>query len=187
MTQSTIPILSSQNSCYPSTSSKTCLILALTLLLGLQTFAETKLRYTGELRLPLDLFTKEGVLLETGKFSLEVRLEQTHASLLFLKQEKVVASALAQATTDKPDPVATPVGIPILGTIHLTPIGSSDKEAEGKPAPSEYLPSFSWSASLRVYKSEDPENPEVNFVFLERDSDGKLLRRNFVLFSKKSQ
>jgi len=187
MAQSTIPILNSQNSCYPLISSKTCLTLALTLLLGLQTFAETKLRYTGELRLPLDLFTKEGALLETGKFSLEVRLEQTHASLLFLKQEKVVASALAQATTDKPDSGATPVGIPILGTIHLTPISSSEKEAEGKPAPSEYLPSFSWNASLRVYKSEDPENPEVNFVFLERDSAGKLLRRNFALFLKKPQ
>jgi len=188
LAQSEILNLKSEISCYPLISSKTCLALTLTLLLTFQIFAQTRPHYESEVRLPMDLYTKEGVLLQTGKFSLEVRLEKGHDSLLFLRQKKAVATVLAQASEDKKeDSRATPLGIPILGTLHLAPVGSLDKEENTKSTASEYFPSLSWKASLRVYKSANPESPEVNFVFLERDSSGKPLRRDFRLFLKKPE
>ena len=78
-------------------SGKTYLTPILTVLLTCQTLAQTKRLYESELLLPLDLYTNEGVLLQAGKFKLEIRLDQGHHSLLFLRQEKAVAAVSEDA------------------------------------------------------------------------------------------
>lgn len=172
----------------PLISGKTCLTLILTVLLTCQTLAQTKPLYESELLLPLDLYTNQGVLLQAGKFKLEVRLNDGHHSLVFLRQEKVVAAVLEQAPSQaRTDSGELPSGIPILGTLHFAPVSSSDKKEDSKPDASEYLPRLPWKALLRVYKSENPENPEVKFVFLEREKARKLLRRDFKLSLKKPE
>jgi hypothetical protein len=53
--------------------------------------AETTGTYKGELALPVDLYSSDGVLLEKGKFEIEVRNEKGNYALIFARKDKTLA------------------------------------------------------------------------------------------------
>ncbi|HEX2523984.1 MAG TPA: hypothetical protein VHP35_17875, partial [Terriglobia bacterium] len=66
-------------------------IVLFTLFNTLMVAAQTAGVYKGELQLPVDLYTSEGILLEKGTFEIEVRQEKGHYALVAIKKDKVLA------------------------------------------------------------------------------------------------
>jgi hypothetical protein len=116
-----------------------------------------------EIRLPLDLYTGDGLLLRKGGFDLEVRWEKEHYSLVFMKDQKVVAIVNGQETATGP----TETVIPVVGTHYLRstaiPLGTAEERQLSKTGRPQYQDDDrEWDISLRVFSGSDDE---VHFVF----------------------
>jgi len=160
------------------------LVLLVVVILALDIHAETKRLYESEIVLPMDLYAHEGTLLQAGRFKLELRLEEGRHSLVFLRQEKVVATLFEQPS-QATRPSTGESQVPLFGTLHLLPVGAWDENTRFKPGASDYFPKLPWRAMLRAYRSEDPADTAVKLVVSEKDSAEKLFNKNFKLYLKK--
>ena len=133
-----------------------------------------------EIRLPLDLYTGDGLLLRNGGFDLEVRWEKEHYSLVFMKDQKVVAVVNGQETATEP----TETVIPVVGTHYLRstaiPLGTAEERQLSKTGRPQYQDDDrNWETSLRVFRGSDDE---VHFVFQRKKDWGHWEGTVFKLF-----
>lgn len=133
--------------------------------------AETS-AYRGELPLPIDLYSSDGILLEKGKFEVEVRYERDHYALAIAKKEGKPLTKVGGQTVSREQLKEVQQGVPLFGTLRLEspqPSGAA-KEAgnETSSNPSPYLPRFSWQVTLRAF--EVPNKDEVVFLFRNNGS-----------------
>jgi hypothetical protein len=160
--------------------------LGLALLLTLaptQTLAQSVASYQGDIQLPVDLYTSDGVRLAQGRFDLEVRSDDGHYSLLFLDKTKTVARLSGQTVSKGPeDSKQSCPCVPLVGTTLLWPNKPTEKGKTTAAAP--HLPYLSWKATLRVYKSTDPSDKTVRFAFQEKQDSGQEIRVQFSLLLK---
>lgn len=135
--------------------------------------------FVGTVRLPENLRTADGVLLEKGPINLEVRSEAGTIWLRFLPPSSAPV-ALRGESMDANDWTA-PTGSPLVGTVHLhptsIPIGTDAERHKSKTGMPQYLetPRF-WNATLRLYRSEDPAGT-VSVLFHENHPGGPIQAR----------
>ena len=144
-------------------------------------------RYVSQLRLPVDLHTGEGVLLEQGSYDLELRFEKGHHSLAFLRDEQIIAVVNGGPHREE----ASRSGVlPLVGTLFLrpvaVPIGTDEERHYSKTGQAQYeYEKRDWKATMRVYKSVSPGDKEIRFVLYETGEGGGQMRRDFLLFRDK--
>jgi hypothetical protein len=158
----------------------------LAILFPIQTLAQSVVSYKSDIQLPVDMYTGDGVLLQKGHFDLEVRSEGGHYSLLFLDKNKTIArlngQTVGKGLEESKDLCPC---IPLLGTTLLLPNTPIEKGKGTAAAVAPRLPNLSWKATLRVYKSPNPSDKEVRFIFQEKENSGQQIRVHFRLFLKK--
>lgn len=122
--------------------------------------------YKGELQLPFDLYTSEGLQLEKGRWEIEVRQQNTRYEFIFNKKNKTVARVGGDTVAEEKLKQLS-LGVPLTGTIRLeeTPAEEADKEPPSDS--SSYLIRLSWRVTLRVLGS-----PNSNEVILSFRKDG---------------
>ena len=157
------------------------LLLLPILMLGLAQLRAAAEVWVTEIRLPLDLYTGDGILLRKGGFDLEVRREKEHYSLVFLRDEEIVAVVNGQETAKEP---ARSV-IPVVGTHYLRstaiPLGTAEERQLSKTGRPQYQDEDrKWETSLRVYRGSDHD--EVHFFFQRKKDWGHWERTDFKLF-----
>jgi hypothetical protein len=120
--------------------------------------------YKCELQLPVDLYTSDGVLLEKGKFGIEVRQEKDHYLLAVVSKDKVLARVRGE-TVSEDESKQVSVGMPLVGTLRLEEPSEPAKETTSQSAsnPTSYLPRLSWRVTLRVF--ETPNQNDVVLLF----------------------
>ena len=141
---------------------KVLLLLPILLLSLVELRAEAE-TYVTEMRLPQDLYTGDGIRLGKGAFDLEVRRENEHYSLVFLKDQEIVAIVNGRETAAGP----TERVIPVVGTHYLRstaiPLGTAEERQLSKTGRPQYQDDDrEWDTSLRVFRGSDDE---VHFVF----------------------
>ena len=146
--------------------------------------AETTPSYKGLMRLPIDLYTADGIRLEKGRYELEVRRDRGHPELVFLVNGKV--NAIANGRVPQGDPFQLPATRPLVGTHYLRssaePVRTAQERQYSKTGRAQYEEeSRDWKASLRVYRA--PDSSDVFFVFWERQRSGRWTRVDFGLSS----
>lgn len=146
--------------------------------------------YTGQVELPISLYTAEKVELEKGKYDLEIRTSQSGYVLAFLSDGKVLASVNAQSA------VSGNSEVPLVGTIYLYPGKSSDAASEKHNGGAhgvdnkdfvlaEFLQIRPWNASMRVYKCRNPVDAAVYFIFQRKAGSSAYSTTEFKLFRTK--
>ena len=122
---------------------------------------ELTTRYEGQIRLPLDLHTTDGIAVQRGNLGIEVRLEKGHHLLLFFRDGAMIAAVNGQPVPQDRDEVDA---IPLVGTVSLSPVDPPlGPEQTAKDNPEE--PKVKeWEAALRVYGVPKI----VQFVFFKR-------------------
>ncbi len=150
-------------------------------MLGLVQGTATAEVYVTEIRLDRDLYTEDGRRLDRGGFDLEVRREEEGCSLVFLKDETVVATVAGdervEAETDRV--------IPIVGTLYLrstaVPMGTAEERQLSKTGRPQYQDQVqNWENTLRAFRG--PEDAEVHFLFQRRRNWGDWEQVRFKLF-----
>jgi hypothetical protein len=151
----------------------------------IQTHAQVFVSYKSDIKLPVDMYTADGVRLGKGHFDLEVRSEKGHYSLLFLDKNKTVAR-LSGETVGKglEDSKESCPSVPLVGTTLLLPNTPTEKGKSTAATIAPHLPNLSWKATLRVYKSADPSDKTVRFIFQEKHDSGQETRVHFGLSLK---
>ena len=133
--------------------------------------AEITTTYKGDLALPVDLYSSDGILLEKGKFEIEVRYERDQYLLVLAKkedkpltkQDKQSAKVIGE-TVSSEQLKAVLQGLPLFGTLRLDSAQPTESVKENeKPANPPLLPNLSWEVTLRAF--EVPNKDEVVFVF----------------------
>jgi hypothetical protein len=121
------------------------------------------------MRIPIDLITPEGVLLEKGQYELEVKPEAAGYVLSFSSggHLKAVVKPVPQS-----DAALASASIPIVGTHYLRsstePLLTGEERRFSKTGRTQYEEeSRDWKATLRVYKAA---SDTVFFVFQSKGS-----------------
>jgi hypothetical protein len=159
-------------------------IVLFTLFNTLMVAAQTAGVYKGELQLPVDLYTSEGILLEKGTFEIEVRQEKGHYALVAIKKDKVLARLRGEMVSED-ESLQVSRGMPLTGTLRLEEASEGAKETANESAanPSPYLSRLSWRVTLRVF--EAPNKNDVVFVFRNNRSAEPSTTVTFRLFRNK--
>jgi hypothetical protein len=143
--------------------------------------------YKGSMRIPVDLYTTDGVRLKKGHYELEVKGQEPHRVLVFSLGDKVSAE-VAELTQE--DPLPQTPEIPVVGT-HLlrstaVPLATA-KERQfsqtGKPRYQEEK--HDWKGTMRVYQSR--QERVVFFIFQERQRPGEWRSSHFRLLLSPKQ
>lgn len=155
------------------------------LLLGKDYPAEIQ-TYHGEIRLPVDLLTSNGVLVKSGKFDVQILLQPGEFSLLFLEGKKIIAKIPEHKLPNAENLNNTHQTLPLVGTLLLTSSKSLEKQNVEDKKQDPYIPKFDWRATLRAYRSATFDNSEIIFNLQHRDDSGKLSKINFKMYLKNS-
>ena len=145
--------------------------------------------YVTQLRLPGDLYTANGVVLQKGNYDLQLRIENGLYSLAFLQGDRQVA-AVAGYPHEKEG--AKKWVVPVLGTLFLRstadPIGTDEERHYSETGQAQYeYEKRNWKATLRAYRSVRPDDRGLRFVFQEIGDGGEQTRTDFVLFVENFQ
>ena len=137
--------------------------------------------YQTKMRIPVELQTVQGTLLEKGSYGLEVRPEGQGRVLVFLVGEEVRAR-VPQVTPDLEQVQAAE--IPVVGTHFMrdtsVPIAPAKERQHSKTGMPRYQEEGrDWKAALRVYR--DPVEGSAYFVFSERHEKGHWQKAYFRL------
>ncbi len=140
--------------------------------------------YVTEIRLPIDMYTGDGILIRKGDFNLEVRRENKHYTLVFLENEEILAVVNGRETARE----ATQMPVPLVGTHYLRfteiPLGTAEERQLSKTGrPSYQDDDRDWESTLRVYRGSDHD--EVHFIFQKRKDWADWERTLFKLFRKR--
>jgi hypothetical protein len=137
------------------------------------------------LRLPVDLYTVDGIRIEKGQCEIEVKREQGQYQLAFISDGK--AKALVNGRPSAQDAVASRATIRLIGTHYLAPPGGQVMKAGERPYSKTGRSQYEeqerdWKHTLRLYKT--PDDNEALFVFQERQEQGEWNRIEFSLLLK---
>jgi hypothetical protein len=130
--------------------------------------------FTGFIRLPVELYAADGTHLQKGEYTIQVKQESGHYSLIFLQNDQPKATIKGETVSADADSV--PVDLPLIGTQFLRssadPLGSEAERHWSKSG----LPHYQeekrdWKATLRAYTTEDQK--EAVWVFEEKQAAGK--------------
>ena len=151
--------------------------LSLCVFVGVALAAQTAQYYTGLMRLPLDLYTADGVRIEKGEHRLEIKPEAGGYVLLFPEAEARVAQLS--------EPVSNGT-VPLVGAHYLRsslePVLTAEERHFSKTGRPQYEEEErDWKLVLRVYQAPDAD---VIFLFQERGKDRRWSRVNFRLLSQ---
>jgi hypothetical protein len=149
--------------------------------------AEMSVAYTGDVDLPVTLYTGDGIQLEKGRYEIEIRSEKGLNFLAFLRKGELVSLVNGQPIGAQVKANKLP-DQPMVGTVYLyAPRAQQDAEKVEKPSVTfaEHLRNRPWRAALRVYNYSDPQNLEVDFILEEKNASGEWSRTDFKLFVKK--
>jgi hypothetical protein len=138
--------------------------------------------YKGELQLPVDLYTSEGVSLEAAKWEIEVRQENARCEFIFRKKEKIVAR-IGGETLAEEQLKQIAFGMPLAGTVRLEEAAAKEAGTAVSSDPSSYLMRMSWRLTLRILGP--PNGNEVFLVFAKNDASDQPLKVIFRLFRSK--
>src|SRR5437867_9463697 len=83
------------------------------------------------MRLPVDLYTADGIQLEKGQYGIEVRREKGQYELAFISEGKVKALVSGRPSTQ--DAIASSATIPLVGTHYLGSQGEQAMKAGNRP------------------------------------------------------
>ena len=128
------------------------------LLSSAQLLAEALPSYKGQIRLPVDLYTKEGTRIEKGQLDLEVKEEKGVLVRLLSKARgirvSVVGSSASEGKAAQQSMFLLLNSVPaICYRARRNRRGASVYET-GRPQYQDQIRDWKWT--LRVYKSEDP-------------------------------
>ena len=138
--------------------------------------------YEGRFKLPLDLRTPDGALIDKGLVSVEVRREEGGHVLRFLRNDKMLATIRGFAAADQSE-----ITIPIVGTIFLrsknSPIGTEEERHFSKTGRPQYAEETrDWKATLEVYRHRESEDAGIRLLFQERGANyGEWTNVDFLL------
>ena len=140
--------------------------------------------YVTELRLPGDLYTANGVVLEKGNYDLQLRIDNGQYSLAFFEGERLVAVVVGSPHEKEG---AKKWVVPVLGTLFLRstadPIGTDEERHYSETGQAQYeYEKRNWKATLRAYRSVRPGDKGVRFVFQKIGDDGEQIQSDFVLY-----
>ena len=124
--------------------------------------------------LPHEIFAPDGASVAQGKHDFEIRAHDGQYVLAFLRPEKNSVSI-----PGTPHKEADSFTVPVTGTVLLWPAKQPQPE-ESRSKVSPYLTNLDWRATLRLYRSSNPDSNEVRAVFQEGER-----RIDFVLFRTK--
>lgn len=166
-----------------NTNSSTVFLLAF--LGSAQLLAEALPTYKGQIRLPVDLYTREGTRIGKGGVDVEVREEKgLRVLILISKALGITVSVAASPANEESEPS---VDVPIVGTVLLRsssePTGTEEERQYTKTGRPQYQDqNRDWKRTLRVYRSEDSKSTEVYFILEERPHGPELSQTRFKLF-----
>ena len=138
--------------------------------------------YEGRFKLPLDLRTQDGTLIEKGLVSVEVQREEGSYVLHFLRNDKMLATLRGSDTEEQSE-----VTIPIVGTIFLRSkdlaIGTAEERHFSKTGRPQYAEETrDWKATLEVYRHRESEDARIRLLFQERGANyGEWTNVDFLL------
>jgi len=146
------------------------------------------LSYKGGIRLPMALATTDGVRLAKGQYDVEVKVENGAYDLVFLQNERPLATVKGEALKD--DASDPPVAMPLIGTQYLRssadPVGTEAERHSSKTGLAQYEEERrDWKAAMRVYKS--PDDKRAVFLFNERRAGEQWNRVVFKLLLESSE
>ncbi len=154
--------------------------------------------YRARVKLPVAVFTRDGIRIEKGEVDLELRFGKKRYSLAFLDQGKVIATVNGLPRDSEKAGELVPT-VPLTGTIYLRAAApmkrvgaepAEDEKKKEKDGPqvraefplADHLARRPWRASLRIYGFAQADSDEVHFVFQEETRPGEWLRTDFRLF-----
>ena len=138
--------------------------------------------YAGFIRLPVELYSADGTHLDKGEYSVQVKQESGHYSLIFLQNDQPKATIKGEALSA--DAESGPLDLPLIGTQFLRssadPLGSEAERHWSKNG----LPGYQnekrdWKATLRAYTTQDQK--EAVWFFEERQPSGNWSHVRFTL------
>ena len=135
------------------------------------------------MQIPVNLYTAQGIRLETGRYELEVQQQESGYALVFTTAGRI--SAVVKEVKEKDSAVAA-AEIPLVGTHYMRsskePVLSAFERRMSKTGKPRYQEEArDWKAALRVYQSKTDN--AVFFLFQERRPGGEWIRAHFKLFS----
>ena len=145
-------------------------------------------RYTGEIILPIDFFTEQGIRIEKHKWKIEVASDGSQWTLSFLPSPDKKDGAIVKGNVATGDPFLLPAMIPLVGTHHMRSSSELLRTAQERQFSKTGLPQYaeqnrSWKSTLRVYTTSTGDGT-VLFVFQARGAQGQLTRVDFKLRSE---
>jgi hypothetical protein len=134
-----------------------------------------------EVFLTVDLYTPKGVPVPTGKYQIEIHVDNERYSLAFHSDGK--ADTVITGQQIHGDLFNLPATIPIVGTHYLRSSADPIQTAQERQFSKTGLPQYAeeareWKATVRVYKAS---SGSVFMVFQIRDGSGKGKRVDFEL------
>jgi hypothetical protein len=141
--------------------------------------------YENQARLPVDLYTNDGVLIPEGSYRLTVEFNEEQPSLAFITEDGA-RTEVKGLTAAARDPNAMPT-VPIVGALFLRstrdPVGTDAERHHSKTgAPQYHETTRDWKAALRMYRYADKGRKEVLVVFQRRQRRGLWEASEFELF-----
>jgi hypothetical protein len=125
--------------------------------------------FSGDLRLPVDLYAAGGTRLEKGEYAVQVKQENGQYGLTFLQSDQPKVTVKGEVLGD--DAGEEQASMPLIGTQFLRssadPVGSDWERHFSKSG----LPHYQeeerdWKATLRAYSTQDQK--EALWFFEER-------------------
>ena len=141
--------------------------------------------YENQARLPVDLYTPDGILLAAGSYRVRVQFDEGRPSLLLTNSEDATTAVQGRPAVTR-DGSAAPT-IPIAGTLFLRstedPVGTDAERHRSKTGHAQYHETTrDWKAALRMYRYADAGRKEVLLLFQRRQPQGLWETSEFQLF-----
>ncbi len=137
--------------------------------------------FSGEIRLPVDLYTSDGARIESGQYIVQVKCENEQYSLVIIEDIHSKATIHGDVL---PEDGNNPSGFPLIGTQYLRssndPVGTEAERHFSKTGLPHYQEeNRDWKATMRVYTTDDQK--QALWLFEQRGPGGKWSHVQFKL------
>ncbi len=139
--------------------------------------------FSNLIRIPVDLYSPQGVRLEKGQYNIEVKQDDGQYTLLFLQNDQTKLTIKGELLKD--GAIEPPTTVPLIGTQYLRssddPVGTEAERHFSKSGLPRYEEEMRpWKAALRVYPLTDQKT--VLWLFEEKLPAGKWSHVEFKLY-----
>ena len=139
------------------------------------------------IRLPRDLYTRDGQLLQQGSYRVRVQFDHGRPELVFESSNEGKTVIEGKQTSRVLEDVPS---IPIAGTMFLRstddPVGTDAERHHSKSGHPQYQETErDWKAALRMYRHADTKKKEVLLLFQRRLSGARWETTEFRLQSNR--